>query len=357
MQQHQKFMRRCLDLAEKAKGYTHPNPMVGAVLVFDGRIMAEGWHRQYGGDHAEVDCLNRMPLSLHYKVSDCTLYVNLEPCVHHGHTPPCVDRIIKEGIKKVVIANKDPFEKVSGRGIAMLEAAGVEVVTGVLEEEGRWVNRRFFTAQYLKRPYIILKWAQTRNGFIAPSDGTRFHITNPQSARLLHKWRTEEPAILVGTRTALLDDPLLTSRYWPGKQPLRIILDRNLKVQQQHKVFNEDAATWIVNGIKDEQAGNVSYVKMDFHNSLLQPLMTRLYDAGIVSVIVEGGAQILQSFIADGLWDEARIFTGDTVLQHGLPAPLIAGGDLVHTSKIGNDALHCYLSHQSTFTYPADRAF
>jgi diaminohydroxyphosphoribosylaminopyrimidine deaminase/5-amino-6-(5-phosphoribosylamino)uracil reductase len=270
------YMQQCLQLAQRGKGHTAPNPMVGAVLVYNGHIIGQGWHHNYGSDHAEVNCLKNVADADRHFIPDSTMYVNLEPCAHYGLTPPCANRLVEERIKEIVIANEDPFEQVSGRGISILNEAGILVKTGVLKQEGLWVNRRFFCFHQLARPYIVLKWAQTADGFIAPADRRRFQITGEESRRLVHKWRTEEAAIMVGATTALTDNPQLTARMWSGRQPLRIVLDQRLQLPSTHHLFNNAAATWVVNGQKETMHGNVHWVKLPFDSALLPQLFRRL---------------------------------------------------------------------------------
>ena len=344
-------MKRCLELAQKAKGHTAPNPMVGAVLVHNDQVLAEGWHHYYGADHAEVNCLKNLPEADKHLIPECTMYVNLEPCAHYGITPPCANRIVEEKIKEVVIANKDPFEKVSGKGIEILTAGGVIVRIGVLEQEGLWVNRRFFCFHKQHRPYVILKWAQTKEGFVAPADKSRIQITGADSQQLVHKWRTEEAAIIVGYNTALNDNPQLTARLWQGKQPLRIALDRNFQLPATHHLFDNAAATWIINEQREMLYGNVHSVRLPFDNTLLSQLMHRLYEAKILSVIVEGGAALLYSFINQGLWDEARIFTGTTTIKDGIPAPLLQNETSAFESAIGEDKLQLFVNKNSDYPY------
>ena len=348
----QMYMKRCLDLAQRGKGLAEPNPMVGAVLVHNGRVIGQGWHHRYGHDHAEVDCLNNVAAADLHLVSESNMYVTLEPCAHFGKTPPCAHRLVKEGIRKVVIANVDPFEQVNGRGIQILKDAGIEVVTGILEDEGRWVNRRFFAFHRLQRPYVVLKWAQTADGYIAPADGRRLQISNGHSQLLVHKWRTEEAAIMVGTNTALSDDPRLTARLWKGRQPLRIVLDRELRVPAAAQVYNSDAATWVVNESQEGEAGNVTYVRLSFNDGLLPALWTKMYRQGILSVIVEGGAQLLHSIISAGLWDEARIFTGCTTLGGGIPAPLLTHSAPAFSSLLEQDRLQVFINSATGIAYP-----
>lgn len=345
------YMMRCLQLAQLAKGHTAPNPMVGAVLVHNGRIIGEGWHQQYGQAHAEVNCIESVHPDHRHLIPSSTMYVSLEPCAHHGKTPPCAVRLVAEKVQKVVIANVDPFAKVSGRGISILQENNTSVDTGMLEAEGWWLNRRFFCTHLLHRPYIILKWAQTPEGYIAPKDGSRFQITNAHSMQLVHRWRTEEGAILIGTNTALNDDPQLTARTWEGRQPLRIVLDKTLKLPQHLKIFDNSVHTWIINEKEDRIDGNITYKQMLFDSTLLQRISTALHQAGILSLIVEGGAALLNSFIHDGLWDEARIFTGAVSLPDGIAAPHIKNAVPAFTTVLEKDILQVYTHSTSKFPY------
>jgi diaminohydroxyphosphoribosylaminopyrimidine deaminase / 5-amino-6-(5-phosphoribosylamino)uracil reductase len=344
------FMQQCLDLAQLAKGHSNPNPMVGAVLVHEGRVLAEGYHHFYGASHAEVNCLESVPDEDKHLIAESTMYVSLEPCAHFGLTPPCVTRLISAKVKKVVIANIDPFDKVSGRGIAILQEAGIEVQTGVLENEGLWVNRRFFCFHTQKRPYIILKWAQTADGFIGPEDKSRLQITGEESIQLLHKWRSEEAAIMVGYITALKDNPRLSARHHSGRQPLRIALDCNLTLPLTHNLFNDEAATWIVNDQRETMAGNVRYINVPFDN-LITNLLARLYEAKILSVIIEGGGQLLSGFIESGIWDEARVFTGPQSIGTGVKAPVLHNEQMAFTTLHGSDSMTFYTNKDSEYPY------
>jgi len=344
-------MRFALDLAQRGKGHTAPNPMVGAVLVSNDRIIGEGWHHFYGGDHAEVNCLKNVTEADKHLVPESTMYVNLEPCAHFGITPPCAARLVAEKLKKVVIANKDPFEKVRGEGVKILKEGGIEVQTGVLEKEGLWVNRRFFCFHEHKRPYIILKWAQTEDGFMAPADRSPVQITGTQSQQLVHKWRTEESAIMVGATTALNDNPQLTARLWEGRQPLRIVLDRKLQLPHTHHLFDKSAATWIINELKETLEGNVHSVQLIFDHTLLTQLMHRLYDAKILSLIVEGGPFSLNSFIKKGLWDEARIFTGNVAIEDGIMAPALKDEVPAFDANTGSDSLQVFVNKHTHYPY------
>jgi diaminohydroxyphosphoribosylaminopyrimidine deaminase/5-amino-6-(5-phosphoribosylamino)uracil reductase len=345
-------MRRCLELAQLGKGYVAPNPMVGAVLVHEGHIIGEGRHEQWGQAHAEVNCLDSVKDEDRKLIPEATMYVSLEPCAHHGKTPPCALRLVQEKVKEVIISNPDPFEQVSGKGLQILGEHGIKTKTGVLEKEGAWVNRRFFSFHKHKRPYIILKWAQTEQGYFAPLDRSRFQITNKHSMQLVHKWRTEEAAILVGHQTALNDNPQLTARLWQGKQPLRIVLDKNLKLPHSLNVFNSDADTWVINEQKEEQKENISFVKLKFDEILLTRLMQKLYEANILSLIVEGGATLLQSFIDMELWDEARVFSADVLLPEGIEAPTLKNTAHAFKTALGEDTLQVYLHNKGGYSYP-----
>ena len=344
------YMRRCLDLAQLAKGHTTPNPMVGAVLVHNERIIGEGWHKEYGKAHAEVHCLESVANEDRHLIPESTMYVSLEPCAHYGKTPPCALRLVYEKVKEVIIANIDPFEKVGGKGIDILKQNGAAVTTGFLEKEGAWLNRRFFSFHTKTRPYIILKWAQTKQDFFAPPDRSRYQITNATSQVLVHKWRTEESAIMVGNNTAMDDNPQLTARSYNGNQPLRIILDKDLKIPASHHVFNIDAETWIINQHKEESDGNIHFVRLDQANVLPQ-LLTRLHHHNILSLIVEGGVTLLQSFIQYGLWDEARVFTGQTVLHNGIAAPILNNSVPAYATELDGDTLNVFTNKNNPYTY------
>ena len=345
------YMQQALNLAQRGKGHTSPNPMVGAVLVYNDHVIGEGWHHFYGGDHAEVNCLKNVKDADKHLIPDSTMYVNLEPCAHFGITPPCATRLVAEKVKKVVIANKDPFEKVRGEGIKILKDGGIEVQTGFLEKEGLWMNRRFFCFHEHKRPYVILKWAQTKEGFMAPADRSRMQITGAEAREIAHKWRTEESAIMVGATTALNDNPQLTARLWEGKQPLRIVIDRKLQLPRTHHVFDKSTATWIINEHKETLEGNVHDVQLTFDHTLLAQLVHRLYDAKILSLIVEGGTVLLASFIKKGLWDEARVFTGNADIKDGIMAPALKDGIPAFNTNIGNDSLQVFTNKYTHYPY------
>jgi diaminohydroxyphosphoribosylaminopyrimidine deaminase / 5-amino-6-(5-phosphoribosylamino)uracil reductase len=333
------YMRRVFQLANQAKGHASPNPLVGCVIVHGGRIIGEGWHRHYGGPHAEVNALSSVENKevLH----ESTAYVNLEPCSHFGKTPPCADLLINEGIRKVVISNLDTNPLVGGNGIRKLREAGVEVVTGILADSGRELNRRFFTFIEKKRPYIILKWAQTSDGFIARENYESKWISNEFSRQLVHKWRSEEDSVLVGSRTAAHDNPSLNVRDWTGRDPVRIVFDRFLKLDRKLKLFDGSQKTICVNVLKHEEHKNLSMMRvneMDF----LKEVMNHLHQANIQSLIVEGGATTLNLFIEIGLWDEARVFKSPRNFARGIPAPLIRG-KVIHRENIGDDLLEFFV--------------
>lgn len=348
---HETYMRRCLQLAEMGKGHVSPNPMVGAVLVHGERVIGEGWHKEYGKAHAEVNCIESVADADKHLITESTMYVSLEPCAHHGKTPPCAERLVKERVKEVIVCNPDPFEKVGGRGMQILHDNNIITTTGILNKEGRWLNRRFFCVQENKRPYIILKWAQSANGKFAPYGNRRYQISNAFSSSIVHKWRTEEDAIMVGTNTALADDPQLTSRLWEGKNPLRIVIDRSLILPTNLKLFNRETDTWVVNDVKEEEGNNLQYIHLDFDEYLLDNLLQRLYDAKVQSLIVEGGAKLLNTFIDKGLWDEARVITGNKVIEHGIAAPVLTNATTAFETELEEDALQVYVNSDSKYPY------
>ena len=337
------FMRRCLELAKQGAGYVAPNPMVGAVLVQDGKIIGEGFHQQYGGPHAEVNCINSVREQDKYKISSSVLYVSLEPCSHFGKTPPCSDLIIANKIPEVVIGCRDPFKEVDGKGIEKLKIAGVTVTVGILEKKCRQLNKRFFTFHTKHRPYIILKWAETADGKIAGDGTTRLLISNEQTNRLVHKWRSEEASILVGTNTALLDDPELTTRNWPGPSPVRLVVDMDLKLPAPLKIFNDKQRTVIFNKIKHEEKDHLIYYQVTEDVNLVNQIVNALYQMKIQSVIVEGGARLLQSFIDEEMWDEARIIKNEElIINNGLAAPELEIKNAKQEIKILGDSIKIY---------------
>ncbi len=336
-------MQRCIELARLGAGSVAPNPMVGAVLVYNGLIIGEGYHRQYGQAHAEVNCIQSVAPEHRELISSSVLYVSLEPCAHHGKTPPCADLIIEKRIPDVVIGCRDPFKEVDGKGIEKLQAAGVRVITGVLEAACRALNKRFLTFHEQHRPYTILKWAQTADGRIAGEDDNRLLISNEYSNRLLHKWRSEEAAILVGTNTALLDNPLLTTRLWPGNNPQRVVVDMALRLPASLRVFDGSVRTIVLNNLRHEEKNNLLYYKVTRAVRLVDQINHALYHLNIQSVLVEGGARLLQSFFDAGSWDEARIITNETRFQPaGLPAPQPGVMELSDSFTLQTDTIRFY---------------
>ena len=318
------FMAQALLLAEGGIGHVAPNPMVGALLVYKEVVIGRGYHQQYGEAHAEVNCFNSVQDDQKHLIPKSTLYVTLEPCSHHGKTPPCSDRIINEGVKRVVVAVQDPHSKVDGKGIQQLIDAGIEVKLGILEAEARFQNRRFFCFHDRNRPYVMLKWAQTLDHFIGNFDSTRLLITDQQVNKQVHQWRAEEQAILVGTDTALKDDPLLTNRLAPGKSPLRVVLDFNLRLPLSLRIFQDGLPTFVINHDRDDSSGSVQYIKISKEKKSLVDILQRLYELNIHSVLVEGGAKLLSSFIQEELWDEIRLITNESLLLgNGVASPTI----------------------------------
>ena len=334
MQNEEFFMQRCIELASKTMGCASPNPMVGSVIVYNNKIIGEGYHEKYGSHHAEVNAINSVKdKSL---LSKSTLYVNLEPCAHFGKTPPCSDLIIQNKIPEVVIGCVDTFSEVSGKGIERMRSVGIDVKVGVLENESRELNKRFFTFHEKKRPYIILKWAESKDRFIAPKDQTKpFWMTSSESKKLAHKWRAEEDAILVGRITAEKDNPSLTVREVEGINPIRIVIDKDLKLSADFNLFNIDAKTIVFNQLKSEENNSNNYIKINFHN-LTKNILQELHKQNIQSIIIEGGTKTLQSFIDKNLWDEARIFTTKKTLTEGVKPPTIEG-EIISEDETGGD--------------------
>ena len=346
MNTNEKYIRRCIDLAKHGLGSTYPNPMVGSVIVCDGKIIGEGWHKKSGEPHAEVNAVNSVKDKSLLKKS--TIYVSLEPCSHFGKTPPCCDLIIENEIPNVVIGTVDYNVKVAGNGIKKLMEAGINVTVGILENECHELNKRFFTFHEKKRPYIILKWAESQNGFIAPPSKLEqkpVWITNEFSRQLVHKWRSEEQAILVGTQTAIDDNPRLDVRNWTGKNPIRIVLDQNNRIPKDSHIFDNQSKTIVFsksNTAICKEIGN--FEEIDFGQNLATQIIDTLYQHQIQSVIIEGGRQTLQTFIDENLWDEARLFIGTNSFDNGIKAPIIA---LKNSTKqaVGNDTLITSRNH------------
>ena len=346
-------MYRCLELAKKGAGNVAPNPMVGAVLVCNDRIIGEGYHEKYGEAHAEVKCLDSVKEEDRHLISRSAMYVSLEPCVHFGKTPPCTDLIIKHKIPRVVIGCRDPFKEVNGKGIEKLKGTGVIVEAGTLEKECKELNKRFFVFQKLHRPYIILKWAETSNGFIGNEPGgKRLLITNEYTSRLVHKWRSEEASILIGTNTALVDDPELTTRFWKGNNPIRMVVDMDLKLPSTLKIFSREQSTIVFNTrIHSDESewsspsplvvrAGVRHYQVTEDVSLVHQILNALYQLNIQSVMVEGGAKLLQAFIDEGSWDEARLIKNSTlIINNGLPAPRLDAYNITGTERIFSDSV------------------
>ena len=302
-------MRRCLQLASLGRGQVSPNPCVGALLVHNGQIIGEGYHQQYGGPHAEVHCIRSVRPEHRQLISSSTLYVSLEPCNHFGKTPPCTNLIIEQGIPRVVVATRDPFPQVDGRGIDRLRASGVEVIEAVLEKEAQDLNIRFFTFHTRQRPYVILKWAQSADGKIAAAGSRPVKISHELTDRLVHKWRSEESAIMVGSRTAISDNPSLTTRLWPGKNPVRVVADTHLVVPSTNHLLDQQVKTIIFNSQKDGEEGMLHYKFLEQKDMTPNHFLQCLYHENLSSVIIEGGSKLLQSFIDAGHWDETRVIT------------------------------------------------
>jgi diaminohydroxyphosphoribosylaminopyrimidine deaminase/5-amino-6-(5-phosphoribosylamino)uracil reductase len=369
-------MRRCLELALLGAGYVAPNPMVGSVLVYSNpetgeeRIIGEGYHERYGEKHAEANCIASVKEVDRPLIVRSTIYVSLEPCSHYGKQPPCADLIIEKQIPRVVVGCRDPFPQVNGRGIEKLRTAGVEVIVGVLEVECAEVNRRFFTFHTKHRPYILLKWAQSGDGKIGggtgvaggtkmAGEGDRILISNEYSNRLVHKWRAEEAAILVGTRTAMMDDPALTVRLWEGPDPIRLVVDRELRLPSTLRLFDGRVRTIVFNLLRHEEGGKVGHeeggkvghggdgmvewYQLSPDSSLVHQIGVALTRLKIQSVLVEGGARLLQSFIDEGYWDEARVITNsELMIPGGMPAPELGRVWLERVEHLAGDTVRYY---------------
>lgn len=351
MASHELMMQRCLELASHGAGLTSPNPLVGCVITLDNKVIGEGYHHRYGGPHAEVVAIGRV----HDRdvLKTCTLYVNLEPCSHTGKTPPCSDLIIASGIPRVVIGCADSNPLVAGKGIKRLRDAGVEVITGILEKESRFLNRHFFTYHEARRPYIILKWAQTHDGYIdinrdAASPVGINWITDPKLRMLVHRWRSESDAILAGAGTIRNDDPQLTTREWPGKNPLRIVLDREGSLEPGYRIFDGTAYTWLFTGVHSSiEAENLRVFSCQDPQTMLEQLMHELFNHHKLTLLVEGGSLVLESFVAAGLWDEFRVFTGKGTFGEGLKAPELPGA-VTYNYLIGSDLLQIGYNRKQT---------
>lgn len=334
-------MARCLQLALKGKGRVAPNPMVGSVIVHNNVIIGEGYHKKCGDVHAEVNAINSViDKSL---LSESTIYVSLEPCAHFGKTPPCSDLIISHKIPNVIIGMQDPFSKVNGLGIKRMKDSGCNIKVGSLEDKCLELNKEFITFHTKKRPYIILKWAQTLDGLIDKvrnddDDQKPNWITNEVCRSLVHKWRTEVQAIMVGTNTAKIDNPKLNIRSWSGNSPLRIVIDRNLKLPKNLNLFDQTLPTLVLNELKNGKDNNTEFYKIKFNNTFIKNLMLLLFERNIISLFIEGGKDFLNSFINENYWDEARIFTGNSYFNKGIKAPIV-NGKIISTEKLRDNTL------------------
>ena len=317
----EKYMQRALQLATNGLGVVSPNPMVGCVIVHDNKIIGEGWHEKYGKSHAEVNAIQKVKNKALLK--EATVYVTLEPCAHFGKTPPCADLLIKHKIRRVVICNQDSFPLVNGGGIKRLTEAGIEVEVGILDEQGKKLNRRFFTRVEKKKPYVILKWAQTVDGFIARENYDSKWISGEQSRKLVHKWRSEEDAIWVGTNTAKYDNPKLDVRDWKGQNPVRLVIDKRLALDSNLHLFDQEIPTICYNLKREAKEENLEWVKVG-EDRLLEDVFLDLRQRGIQSVFVEGGAHLLQTLIDGDYWDEARVFTNNSTFEEGIDAPVLS---------------------------------
>jgi diaminohydroxyphosphoribosylaminopyrimidine deaminase/5-amino-6-(5-phosphoribosylamino)uracil reductase len=339
--QHDKFMRRCLQLASYGSGFVAPNPMVGCVIVCDNQVIGEGYHKLFGGPHAEVNAFARVEQK--ELLSESTVYVSLEPCSHQGKTPPCTDLLVSNNVKRVVIGCRDSNPVVSGKGIERLKRAGIEVIEGVLEEECRQLNKRFFTFHERRRPYVVLKWAQTLDGFIdrvrnEEKKGINW-VSSELTKTLVHKWRSEEQSILVGRNTIINDNPSLTVREYDGQNPIRIVIDSQLQISQELNIYSNEAPTLVFNRIKNEKKENVEWIKIP--ETSTSYILEELYKRDISSVFVEGGSRTLQYFIIDNVWDEARVIVGNTKFGDGVKAPII--NKIPSDSfKFGEDRVYIY---------------
>ena len=345
-----KFMNKCISLAKLGLGNTYPNPLVGSVIVCNGQVIGSGWHQKSGEAHAEVHAIRSV--SDQSLLPDATLYVNLEPCSHHGKTPPCTDLIIQSGIRHVVVGMQDPFDKVNGRGIKKLRQAGVRVDVGIEIVACRELNKRFITTIEKQRPYIILKWAETADGFLAPKNKKvteTVWISNLLSRTLTHQWRAEEQSILIGKQTALDDNPLLTTRLYKGPSPIRLLIDPKEEVSRNAKLFSPAQKVIVFTSNKSRTVNHIEYVSIDFSENGLQQILNFLFQKGIHSVIVEGGSKTLQHFIDSGLWDEARVFTGQEEFGNGITAPNTTPFSTKpnSTTTLEGDVLKQWLNHQA----------
>ena len=340
--EHEIFMQRCVDLAYLGQGNVSPNPMVGCVIVKNGLIIGEGYHSEYGGKHAEIKAIESVIDQK--EIENSTVYISLEPCVHHGKTPPCVHELINRKIKTAVIGSRDSNPIVGGKGIESLKRVGIEVIENILEEECRKLNKRFFTFHEKRRPYVILKWAQTSDGYLDKNrevgeKGVNW-ISSPESKVLVHKWRSEEQSILVGRNTILNDNPSLTVREISGKNPTRIVIDSQLQLSKDVNIFSKDAPTLVFNRLKNDKTDGVEWIKIS--ETSTKHILDELFKRNIQSVLVEGGSRTLQYFIIDNVWDEARVIVGDVKFGDGIKAPVM--------NKVPSRA-HQFSNHDTIYYY------
>lgn len=340
-------MQRCLDLATLGLPNAMPNPSVGAVLVYQDVIIGEGYTSAYGGNHAEVNCIGSVSEENKQFIPQSTLYVSLEPCSHYGKTPPCSNLIVENNIPKVVIGCEDTFSLVAGKGIEMLNNNGIKTEVGILKNKCRELNKRFFTFNELMRPFVILKWAQTEDQYISPElskhEQERW-ITGELTKEFVHKMRSEEMGIMVGKKTVLIDNPTLTTRNYPGKNPIRIVIDNKLELWNSknfYSVFNKDSKTIILNSLKNFEEQNCEGIKVEFNSFFIKDVMSKLFDKNIQSIIIEGGAQTINSFIQEGIWDEAFVFENKKKFNAGVKAPILKLNPSKHFT-IGDDSLSIY---------------
>ena len=347
---HEKYMERCLSLAKLGAGAVSPNPMVGAVLVYEGIIIGEGYHAQFGYAHAEVNCIQSVAPEHKRYIAKSTLYVSLEPCAHYGKTPACTELIIEHNIPSVVVGCSDSFAEVNGKGIAQLRAANVQVIEGVLANKCKQINKHFFTFTEKRRPYIYLKYAQTANGYIAENSGKPIGISNPYTSILTHSQRAACDAILVGTNTILHDNPLLTTRHWIGPNPTRIIIDLSLRLPLSHAVFNTEANTVLINSVKTGKENNIEYYQIEPAEVVTEAVLNYCYNNKLTAIIVEGGAITLQHFITNQLWDEALIITHTRLhIPAGIQAPALTNEILISEKNILANTLQTYKHNQNEF--------
>lgn len=330
------YMARCIQIATNGLGNTYPNPFVGSVIVHQNQIIGEGFTSAYGGSHAEVNAINSVKNQ--NLLEDSTLFVSLEPCAHFGKTPPCCDLIIQKKIPRVVVGTLDPFAKVNGEGIKRMQANGIDVKVGILEKDCLELNRRFFTFHQKKRPYIILKWAETADAYFAPKSAEQKWITNVYSKQLVHWWRTQEQAILVGKNTALIDNPQLNARLINKHSPIRLLIDQHLQIPNDFHLYDQSVKSIIFNSIKDEIDDEIYFKQIDFNQNILPQVLKILYQENIQSVIVEGGVKTLNAFIEQNIWDEARILSSNEFWNDGIKSPELKGSLLIQKTIL-NDKL------------------